>query len=146
VTEDEIPLELDDELRAAVDGAFAGGNHITVGYVGDDGWPHLSRRGTTQVFGPRELAIWVRKRDDGLAQAIAERPRVTLLFVDLSVPQLYTFYGHGRIVADDETAKRVYESSPEQEQAQDPERKGVPMIVDLERIVAQGTRNFVMRR
>jgi len=67
---DARPLELDGEIREAIGNAFDSGNYVTVAYNGDDGWPHVSRRGSTQVFGPHRLAIWVRKRDDGLAKAM----------------------------------------------------------------------------
>jgi hypothetical protein len=146
MADNDLPLELDADIRAAIGGAFESHNFLTVGYLGDDGWPHLSHRGTTQVFGPQQLAIWVRRRDDGLAKAMAVRPQVTLFYVDMSVPQLYTFYGRGQVSTDEDVDNRVYENAPEGEQAQDPERRGVALIIELERIVAQGTRNFVMQR
>ena len=78
------PLELDDEIREAIASAFDSGNIVTVAYNGDDGWPHVSRRGSTQVVGPQQLAIWVRKREDGLAKAMGARPEITLFYVDLA--------------------------------------------------------------
>ena len=91
-------LEIDDDMKAAIGGAFQSGNFVTVGYVGDDGWPRLSRRGTVQVLGSQELALWARKRDEGLAKAIIARPELTLFYMDLSKPQLYTFsLAHGRV-------------------------------------------------
>jgi hypothetical protein len=42
---DTIPLVLDEEIREAIATAFDTGNYITVAYNGDDGWPHVSRRG-----------------------------------------------------------------------------------------------------
>ena len=61
----------------------------------------------------------------------------------------YTFYGRGRVTDDPEVADRVFAAAPAGEQAQDPERKGIPLIIDLERVVSQGRRpeqNFVMER
>jgi hypothetical protein len=55
---DARPLALDDEIREAIGGAFDSLNFVTVAYNGDDGWPHVSRRGSTQVYGPQQLAIW----------------------------------------------------------------------------------------
>jgi len=40
----------------------------------------VSFRGSTQVLGPTELALWARKRDSGLAEAIVDRPRVSLVY------------------------------------------------------------------
>jgi hypothetical protein len=139
-------LEIDDDMKAAIGTAFQSGNFVTVGYVGDDGWPRLSRRGTVQVLGSQRLALWVRKRDAGLAKAILARPEITLFYVDLSEPQLYTFYGRGFVTDDEDVKYTVYDNAPQREQAQDAERKGVPVIVELERIEAGGKRNFVMQR
>src|SRR2546426_4187758 len=54
-------LELDDDIKNAVNGALEAGHPIVMGYVGDSGYPRLSFRGSTQVYGPQQLAIWVRK-------------------------------------------------------------------------------------
>jgi hypothetical protein len=150
VDDNVVPLELDDEIREAIGSAFESGNHLTVAYNGDDGWPHVSRRGSTQVFGPTQLAIWVRKREDGLAKTVGSRPEVTLFYVDLVERGVaYTFYGRGRVVADPAVNDRVWTAAPVLEQSQDPERNGIALIIDLDRVVAQGIKpesNFVMER
>ena len=88
-------LHIDDDIKAAIGSAFQSGNFVTVGYVGDDGWPRLSRRGTVQVLDSQQVGLWARKPDTGLAPTISERPELTLLYVDLSKPQLYSLYGRG---------------------------------------------------
>jgi hypothetical protein len=141
-----LALDVDQDMRAAIGGAFESRNFVTVGYVGDDGYAHISRRGTVQVYGDQQLALWSRKRDDGLARALASRSELTLLYVDMTVPQLYTFYGRAKVSSDPSVADTVYANSPERERAQDPQRAGVPVIVELERIEALGARRFVMMR
>lgn len=145
-----LTLELDDEIREAIASALESGNFVTVAYIGDDGWPHLSHRGSTQVFGPQQLAIWVRKRDDGLAKAIGTRPEITLFYVDLAERGVvYTFYGRGVVSNDPAVNDQVWAATPQGEQAQDPDRRGVALIIELDRVVAQGMRperNFVMSR
>lgn len=144
------PLDLDDEIREAIGNASDSGNQLTVAYNGDDGWPHLSPRGSTQVFGAQQLAVWVRKRHDGLAEAMDSRPEVTLFYLDLVERGVaYTFYGRGVVSDDPDVKDQVWAATPEGEKAQDPERRGVALVVELERIVAQGMRperNFVMER
>ena len=51
-----------------------------------DGSPAATFRGSTHVHSPTELAIWVRKRDDGFAKAIAREPRVSLVYADFGGP------------------------------------------------------------
>jgi hypothetical protein len=143
---DEMPLELDDELKKTIGGAFAAANWLTLAYNGEDGWPHISYRGSTHVHGPTQIAVWARKRDSGFAKAIARDPHVTFFHVDMSVPQLLTLYGRAEASSDQAVNERVYAESPEGEQQQDPEKKGVAIIIELDRIVAQGARNFVMTR
>jgi hypothetical protein len=144
------PLEFDDQIRDAIASALESGNVLTVAYNGDDGWPHVSRRGSTHVYGPQQLAIWVRKRGEGLAKAIEQRPQITLFYVDLLERHVaYTFYGRGRVSSDSEESDRVWAGTHQIEKDQDPERNGVPLIIDVERLVAQGMRpedNFVMQR
>jgi predicted pyridoxine 5'-phosphate oxidase superfamily flavin-nucleotide-binding protein len=144
---DTIPLVLDDEIREAVATAFDTGNYITVAYIGADGWPHISRRGTTQVIDDQTFAMWVRKRDDGLATAISDRPQVTLFYVDLTDRrEMYTMYGNAYVSTDPAIAERVWNGSPAREQDLDKERKGLVVVVDLVRVIARIKRNFVMQR
>jgi hypothetical protein len=150
MADDALALVIDDDMRDAVGTAFATGHVLTVAYNGDDGWPHVSNRGTVQVFGPDQLALWVRKRTDGLAATLATKPEVTLFFMDLmGRGVLYTFYGRGSISEDPQVRDQVWSGSPEREQGQDPERAGVAVVVDLQKIVSQGRKpeqNFVMER
>jgi hypothetical protein len=71
---DAVPLELNDAIKEAIGTAFESLNFVTVAYNGDDGWPHVSRRGSTQVFGPQQMAIWVRKRT-GVGQGRGDAAR-----------------------------------------------------------------------
>jgi hypothetical protein len=142
-----LPLELSEEIVAAVNGAYEAGMPVLVAYVDADGWPHLSYRGTTQAFGPQQLAVWARNPEGGLPTNIVERPRVTLLFRNPQTRQTYVFYGHARLASDPETNEAVYERAPERERAMDPERRGVAVIVDLDRVDGMSPeRRFRMER
>ena len=93
------------------------------------------------MLGPQQLAIWVRKREDGLAKAMGAWPEITLFYVDLAERGVvYTFYGRGMVSGDSAVTDQVWAATPEREQAQDPERRGVALLVELERVVAQGIR------
>jgi hypothetical protein len=144
---DTIPLVLDEEICEAVTTALDTGNYITAAYIGDDEWPHVSRRGTTQVLDEQRLAIWVRKRDDGLATAIAKRSQVKLFYIDLVQRRaVYTFYGTAHVSDDAAIVERAWDGSPERQKALDPDRKGVVVVVDLVRLAARGQRTFLMER
>jgi hypothetical protein len=73
-------LDLTGDTAAAVDGAALRGTTLALAYVREDGSPSVSFRGSTQVHGPGELALWARKPDSGLVTAIVKEPRVSLVY------------------------------------------------------------------
>jgi predicted pyridoxine 5'-phosphate oxidase superfamily flavin-nucleotide-binding protein len=128
------PIKLTAEIRDAVNGALANGTPVVVAYVDERGQPRLSFRGSTQVYGDDQLAIWVRNPAGGLPQALTTNPRVTLLYRNPQPRMLLTFEGQGRIDPADATRQTVYEQAPEPERNADPERKGVALLIDLDRV------------
>lgn len=80
------PVNLTGEVANAIDGAVLRGHPLAVAFVRDDGSPSVSFPRRHILHSPTQLAIWVRKRDSGLAAAIAQRPRVSLVFLDLDGP------------------------------------------------------------
>ena len=80
------PIDLSGPVQEALDGAVLRGHQMALAYVREDGSPAATFRGSTHVHTPTELAIWVRKRDDGFAKAIAKEPRVSLVYADFDGP------------------------------------------------------------
>ncbi len=75
------PIALTDAgIPDAIATASERGRQVALAYVDDDGYPSVSFRGTAQVLGPDRLAIWARKRDEGLAAAIGARPEVGIVY------------------------------------------------------------------
>lgn len=126
------PLELTGEIAEAVDGALERGHPLVVGYVDDGGYPVVSFRGSTYVYGLQQLAIWVRKADDGFAKAVMERPQVTLLYYDREGPGPFYLSFRGRAHVDPSANEDVYANIVERERERDPDRKGVAVIIDVE--------------
>jgi hypothetical protein len=96
--------------------------------------PAVSFRGSTQVHGPRQLAIWARRQDDGLARAIATPPKVTLVYYGPGGPgpMFLSIRGHARL--DPAANDAVYAGMIGGERQQDPDRKGVAVIIDVESV------------
>jgi hypothetical protein len=136
------PVNLTGEIAAAIDGAALRGHPIAVAFVRDDGSPSVSFRGGTYVRSSTELAIWVRKRDSGLAAAIADRPRVSLVFFEMEGPgaRYLAIEGEARIAP--ELDQEVYDAIVEPERQQDPDRKGVAVIVDVQSVTGAGADGF----
>jgi hypothetical protein len=131
-----VPDELDltGGIAQAINAAALRGHTLALGYVDDDGYPAVSFRGSTQVYGPRQLAIWVRKPDDGFARAIATRPKVTLAYYGPGGPGPFflSIRGRARVVPSANDA--VYAAIIEGERGQDPDRMGVAVLIDVETV------------
>lgn len=136
------PVNLTGEIAAAVDGAALRGHQLAVAYVRDDGSPSVSFRGSTYVRSSTELAIWARKRDSGLATSIIERPRVSLVFFEIDGPgaRYLAIEGRARVAA--ELDDEVYGAIIEPERQQDPERKGVAVVIDVDNVVGATANGF----
>ena len=136
------PVNLTGEITAAIDGAALRGHPLAVAYVRDDGSPSVSFRGGTYVHSPTQLAIWARKRDSGLAAAIAERPRVSLVFFEMDGPGARYLAIEGRARVAPELDQEVYEAIIEPERQQDPERQGVAVVIDVDSVAGAGENGF----
>lgn len=140
-------LVLSEEITTAVNNALADGKPILMAYVADDGQPHLSFRGSVHVHSPESLAVWARNPEGGLPNAVGRNPRVTLMYRDAQSRTSYTFYGRATVTTDEATRRRVYDESAEPERNADPDRKGIAIVVDLDRVDGfKPPDRFTMRR
>jgi uncharacterized pyridoxamine 5'-phosphate oxidase family protein len=125
----ELPLF----ARGAINGALANGTPITFAYVDHDGIPHLSLRGSVQVFSDNQLASWLRPTDHSAA-ALAENPEVALLYRDSKSRTTLTIKGSAAVNDSAEVRKRVFNLIPEVEQTHDPKQEGKALIIDVEEL------------
>jgi SnoaL-like domain/Pyridoxamine 5'-phosphate oxidase len=127
-------LRLTDEIKSAVNGALDNQTPMMIAYTDEGGEIHLSFRGTIQAYSDDQLALWARDPGGGLPRHIASRPKVTLFYHDPKTRTTYTFYGRARIADDPDTRTVVYENSVPRERQMDFRRRGVAIIVDLDRV------------
>jgi hypothetical protein len=123
----QIPLV----ARALINSALANGTPIVVAYVNEEGEAQLSLRGSTQVYSPTQISIWLRSAEGGLPRAMSTNPKLTLLYRDSKSRTTLIVKGNGRIATDEATRNRVFELSPEVEQLHDPDRTGAALIIDV---------------
>jgi hypothetical protein len=136
------PVNLTGEIAAAIDGAALRGHQLALAYVRDDGSPSVAFRGSTYVRSSTELAIWARKRDSGLTAAITERPRVSLVFYEMDGPGARYLAIEGRARVAGELDDEVYNAIIDPERQQDPERKGIAVIVDVDSVAGATANGF----
>lgn len=118
-------------VRGLINSALALNIPMAVAYVDPEGTPQLSLRGSTQVYSPTQLAIWLRSAEGGLPRALATNPKITLLLRDSRTRTTLIVKGNGHIETDPEVRDRVFELSPEVEQMHDPHRTGAALIIDV---------------
>ena len=135
-------LDLTGDIAAAVDGAALRRATLALAYVREDGSPSVSFRGSTQVLGSGELALWARKRDSGLAQAIGERPRVSLVYYGPGGPGPMFLSIEGRARVAPEVNDQVWAGMIDGERQQDPERHGVAVVIEVDTISGAGADGF----
>jgi len=131
-------LKLTADITVAVNGALANATPVVVTYVDAAGVPHQSFRGSTQVYGDEQLAIWVRDPEGGLLKAIQTNPAVAVWYLDPATRTNYQFSGRARVEADPAVREVVFINTPEPERNADPRRNGVAVVVDLDTVEGMG--------
>jgi hypothetical protein len=132
-------LDLTGDIAEALNGAATRHHPVVLGYIAPNGNPALSFRGSAQVLGPEQLAVWSRKRDEGLAVEIAEKPDVSLLYYggpDSPGPRLLSIRGRARV--DPSVNDVVYENMIEPERTHDPDKAGVAVVIDVDLVQGFG--------
>lgn len=136
-------VDLTGDIAAAIDGAARRDATLALAYVRDDLSPAVSFRGSTQVHTPTELAVWARKRDSGLVAAIAERPRVSLVYYggpDGPGTMFLSIEGRARVAP--EIDDEVWSAMIEAERQQDPDRNGVAVLIEVDSVAGAGADGF----
>jgi hypothetical protein len=129
-------LKLSADMKTAVNTALVSGRAIAIAYVDEANAPQLSFRGSTQAYSDTQLAIWVRNPQGRILSATKKNPAVALIYAnhDPKARGFMVFRGRARIDESAEARRRVYEEAPEGERNLDKERKGVPLIIDLDSV------------
>lgn len=141
-------IELDDEIRRRLSAAIDDQKVLAASYVDVRGKPHISFYGSIHVHSPDQLALWARNPDGALIKTIAERPDMAFIYGDVGSRVYYTFEGRGRVTDDSAERDRIYTEMHPIEQQFDADRKGVAVVVDLDRVtlLSAATGKHVMER
>lgn len=128
-------MKLTDEIKAAVNNSFTSGKPILFAYVDPEGQPSLSFRGSAQAYSDNQIAFWIRNPEGGLLKALnGGNNRITAMYRDPETRASIQFRGKGSLDNNEGTREKVYNSMPEAERNADREKKGQPLIIDLDRV------------
>lgn len=134
-----MTLDLTGDIAAALDGAALDGKAPVVAYVRADGSPALSYRGSLLVLGPQLLGFWARRADSGIATELAERPQVAVLYYaagERPGPPYLSIRGRARV--DRSADDAVWDAMIEKERRFDADRRGVAIVIDVDRVDGKG--------
>lgn len=143
-----MPIALTDEIKDHINGALLAGNPLILASVDAQNRPRLSYRGSIQVFSADQLGFWARNGEGATMASIRHNPNVSMMYRDPARRVMLQIAGRARPATPDEV-QRVYDQAPEPERRSDPDRKGVGVIIDLDRIDGllgvgeDGARRFV---
>lgn len=133
MSEDIPPIEITDEIKELVNGALVGGYPMLLAAVDGEGRPRLSFRGSIQTFSDDQLGFWARNGEGETMEAIAVNPNVAAMLRKPESRAFLQFSGRARVVSGAERDK-VYDSAPEFERRADADKKGVGIVIDLDRV------------
>jgi Pyridoxamine 5'-phosphate oxidase len=139
-----VPLRLTEEINEAINAALDNQTPMLIAYRDDREQIHLSFRGTVQSYSDDQLALWARDPQAGLPRNITAHPHVTLFYHDPASRTTYNFYGRARVETDAAARSRIFDASNRREQQMDFRRRGVAIVVDVDRVDGRGPSGRVL--
>lgn len=131
-------IELSEEMTERLATAIDNQKTLTAAYVDIDGMPHISFYGSTHVHAVDALAIWVRNPAGALLTTLPEHPHIAFIYGDIGARVYYTFEGRCRVETDEAECERVYREMHPIERQFDPDKNGVAVVIDLDRVTSLG--------
>ncbi len=135
-----MPIKMTEVMRRFLEQALEDGAPPLIGTATAGGDPQISPKGTLAVYDEGTLCFWERSYRTSY-DAIVENPRVIVYCRNQArakeVPfrnAALRFRGVARIASDEAARERVWNLSPPAEQARDPERKGLAILIRVDRI------------
>ncbi len=133
-----MPVALTDEMKDLVENAVANGMPCVLVTVLPDGYPNPSFRGSLMVFDSGHLAYWDRSLRGAMASYESGNQKVAVLHRDPKSRKSWRFYGTVELHKEGELREKVMARTPQNELDADPERKGVAVLIRVDRVVERG--------
>lgn len=127
-------IALTDEMRKRLAAALMDNHPVTAAYIDTRGRPHISFYGSLHVHGDTQLALWCRNPEGELLKAIERRPEIAAQYGDIATRTYYHFEGRAAVTTDEAARKRIYDEMHELERRQDPDRKGVAVLIEVDQV------------
>lgn len=137
------PVALTAQMRELFDRALVEGNPAIVATASHLGDPDLAYKGSVVVMDSDHLSFWERAHGQTLAN-LRENPQVCILYRNPKERLIWKFFGHAELLSSGGRRMEVLARSPKLEVDRDPERKGIAVLIRVDRIVQLG--QVIMQR
>jgi uncharacterized protein len=127
-------IQLTQQMRDLIDPALAKGTPCLVATASKDGTPNIGYKGSVMVFDDESLAYWERTLQGSLHN-VEENPKVMVLFRDPATRAAWRFLGKATVHKDGALREEVMRRTVQAELDRDPERKGVAVIVKVDKVL-----------
>lgn len=128
-----MPIELTAEMRDAIGRALDDRAPCLLATADADGTPDVSYRGSVCVLDAQQLAFWERSLGEALDN-MRGNPRACIFYRNPETRKAWRFYGGVTLLADGELRERIATLVPKVEIDRDPDRKGLAVVVQIDRI------------
>ena len=132
------------EMAEAVNAALEDNTPCVLATASKDGVPDIGFKGSMMVFDNDHLAYWERSRGQHLDN-VRENPRVAVLYRNSERGRLHwRFYGEAELHADGDLRETIMGRVVQRELDSDPERKGIAVVVRVDRVFS--SRQLIQER
>jgi hypothetical protein len=126
-------IVLTDEMKEAVNNALADKAPCILATASLDGRPSVGYRGSVMAFTDSSLAYWertFRKSNDN----VALNPHVVIMYRNPATRKAWKFFGRATVHANGRLRDEVMQRTVQAELDRDPDRRGVAVVVELDRV------------
>jgi predicted pyridoxine 5'-phosphate oxidase superfamily flavin-nucleotide-binding protein len=125
------------EMAEYVDRAHEDGLTCLVATASSDGQPNLAFKGSVMVWDKDHLAFLERAHGETLSQ-LRENPRIAVVYRNRAAGKAWRFWGVTELHESGELRDKVMARTVQAELDRDPERKGVAVIIRVDRVAGSG--------
>ena len=129
-----MPVELTPAIRTRIDSAEDDKMPVLFAYVTAEGRPEQVYRSTTHTRGTDQLAFWNPRPNGRLVDAIAKSPTVSAIYRHSDTHEMLEMSGEARVIEEERESEEIYRASEQAAQDCDPQRKGVAVAINLNRV------------
>ncbi len=125
------------EMAEYVDRAQEDGLTCLVATASKDGQPNLAFKGSVMVWDTDHLAFWERAHGETLNH-LRENPRIAAVYRNRAAGKAWRFWGVAELHASGDLRDRIMARTIQAELDRDPERKGVAVLIRVDRVAGTG--------